>query len=62
MADAAVLQGGAATVNTDLDALQKVSPADVQRVMKRYVASAHKLALHYVQGGATAGAEKGAPK
>ena len=62
VADAAVLQGGAATVNTDLDALQKVSPADVQRVMKRYVASAHKLALHYVQGGAPAGAEKGAPK
>jgi zinc protease len=49
VADAAVLQGGAGAVNTDLVALQKVSAADVQRVMKRYVASAHKVALHYVQ-------------
>jgi zinc protease len=49
VAEAAVLQGGAATVNTDLTALQQVTAADVQRVMKRYVASTHKLVLHYVQ-------------
>ena len=52
VADAAVLQGNAATVNTDLVALQKVSAADVQRVMQRYVAGTRKLTLRYVQEGA----------
>jgi zinc protease len=52
VAEAAVLQGGAARVNTKLDALQKVSAADVQRVMQRYVAGARKLTLQYVQEGA----------
>lgn len=52
VADAAVLQGNAAAVNTDLVALQKVSAADVQRVMQRYVAATRKLTLRYVQEGA----------
>ena len=37
IADAAVLEGDAARVNTDLDDLQRVSAADVQRVMRSYV-------------------------
>ena len=49
VAEAAVLQGAAAAVNTDLLALQKVSAADVQRVMQRHVAGRHKLVLRYVQ-------------
>ena len=53
VADAAVLGGGAEHVNTDLAALQKVSAADVQRVMQRYVAGPHKLTLQYLQEGAT---------
>lgn len=53
VAEAAVLGGGAEHVNSDLVALQKVSAADVQRVMQRYVAGAHKLTLQYVQEGAT---------
>lgn len=57
VADAAVLGGNAARVNTDLVALQNVSAADVQRVMKRYVAGAHKLALQYVQDGARPGVQ-----
>jgi len=52
VAEAAVLQGGAAHVNTDLVALQNVSAADVQRVMRRYVVGAKKLTLEYVQEGA----------
>lgn len=52
VAEAAVLQGGAGHVNTDLDALQAVTAADVQRALQRYVVGAHKLALHYVQEGA----------
>jgi zinc protease len=52
VAEAAVLQGGAGHVNTDLDALQAVTAADVQRALQRYVVGAHKLALRYVQEGA----------
>ncbi len=52
VAEAAVLGGGAEHVNTDIAALQKVSAGDVQRVMQRYVAGAHKLTLQYVQEGA----------
>lgn len=51
IAEAAVLQGGADHVNTDLIALQKVSAADVQRVMQRYVMSTRRLELRYVQEG-----------
>jgi zinc protease len=53
IADAAVLEGNAERVNTDLEALQRVTPADVQRVMRRYVVDAHKVALNYAQEAAT---------
>ena len=49
VAEAAVLQGGPEQVNRELTALQQVSAADVQRVMRRYVADAHLLSLQYVQ-------------
>ena len=49
IADAAVLEGNAERVNTDLEALQRVTPADVQRVMRRYVVGAHKVVLNYAQ-------------
>ena len=49
IADAAVLEGDPARVNTDLDDLQRVTPADVQRVMRRYVVDAHKVAIEYRQ-------------
>ncbi len=58
VADAAVLQGGAGHVNTDLVALQNVSAADVQRVLQRYVVDAHRLSLHYVQAAAREGGVK----
>ena len=54
VAEAAVLQGNAARVNTNLAALQAVTAADVQRVMKRWVGAAHRLTLRYVQGAADA--------
>ena len=53
VADAAVLQGGARHVNTDLVALQNVGAADVRRVMRRYVAGTHRVVVQYVQEGAT---------
>jgi zinc protease len=49
LAEAAVLQGDPARVNSELDALQRVSAADVQRVLRRYVLDAHKVAIDYRQ-------------
>ena len=47
--EAAVLEGNAARVNTDLDELQRVSAADVQRVLRRYVLGARKVTIEYRQ-------------
>jgi zinc protease len=58
VADAAVLQGGAAHVNTELVALQDVTAADVQRVLQRYVARAHKVSVQYVQAATPEGGTK----
>ena len=49
LADAAVQLGDAKQFNSALAALQKVTATDVQRVMKRYVASAHKVSVSYTQ-------------
>ena len=63
LAEAAVLHGRTARANEQLDQLQQVSAADVQRVMQRYVAQARKLSLTYTQAaegatGSTPGAVK----
>ena len=50
--EAAVLGRNPNRINTDLDDLRRVSAADVQRVMRRYVAGAHSVSLDYVQEGA----------
>jgi zinc protease len=47
--DAAVLEGDPNKVNTDLDALQRVTAADVQRVLRQYVLKSHKVVLDYRQ-------------
>jgi zinc protease len=49
IADAAVLEGSPERINTDLESLQRVTPADVQRVMRRYLVGTHKVILNYVQ-------------
>lgn len=49
LAEAAVLYGSSARANTMLDDLQRVTAADVQRVVKRYVTGAHHVRLTYVQ-------------
>jgi len=49
-AEAAVVYGQAARANTLLDDLQRVSAADVQRVMRTYVERTHKVSLTYTQG------------
>ncbi len=49
LANAAVLEGGAAQVDQGLQALQAVSAADVQRVVRRYMVGAHHTAITYTQ-------------
>ncbi|MEP7300909.1 MAG: pitrilysin family protein [Caldimonas sp.] len=49
IAEAAVLGGDPNRVNTDLDDLRRVSAADVQRVLRRYVLGAHKVSFDYVE-------------
>ncbi len=49
IAEAAVLEGNAGRVNTDLGDMQRVTAADVQRVMHRYVLGAHKVTIDYRQ-------------
>ena len=50
--EAAVLGGNPNRVNTDLDDLLRVSAADVQRVLRRYVTGARSVSLDYLQEGA----------
>ena len=49
IAEAAVLGGNANRVNTDLDDLQRVTAADVQRVMRRYVTGARMVTFDYAE-------------
>ncbi|MFN2479997.1 MAG: M16 family metallopeptidase [Pyrinomonadaceae bacterium] len=46
--DAAVLLGDPQRVNTDLARLEKVTAADVQRVMKKYMTDANRLVIYYL--------------
>jgi zinc protease len=48
LGDAAVLLGDPNRVNTDLERLSKVSAADVQRVMKKYLTDQNRLVLYYL--------------
>jgi len=48
LGEAAVLLGDPKLTNTDLDRLQAVSAADVQRVMKKYFTDANRVVLYYL--------------
>jgi zinc protease len=48
LGQATLVGGGPAHVNTDLAALQAVTAADVQRVLRRYVTGAHSVTIDYV--------------
>jgi zinc protease len=52
MGEAAVLEGSPARINTAIEELQRVSAADVRRVMRRYVLEARKVTFEYRQAGA----------
>jgi zinc protease len=46
--NAAVILGDANRVNTDLEQLQKVSAADVQRVMRKYFSDTNRVVIYYL--------------
>ena len=48
LGEAAVLLGDPARVNTDLEKLQAVTAADIQRVMKKYFTDQNRLVLYYL--------------
>lgn len=58
LAEATALQGDPAAADRKLAELQRVTAADVQRVLRRYVTAAHKVTITYRQDGAAAGAAK----
>jgi zinc protease len=60
LAEAAVLYGDPADANRQLDDLQRVSAADVQRVVRQYILGAHKVTLTYTQEPAAAAAASAA--
>jgi zinc protease len=47
-------QGDARAVNSDIQKLQAVTAADVQRVMKKYFTDKNRVVIHYQQGEAAA--------
>lgn len=51
LAEAAVLQGNAAEADRGLQALQAVTAADVQRVMRHYLVGPRHVTIHYTQQG-----------
>jgi zinc protease len=46
--EAAVLLGDAARVNTDIERIQAVTAADVQRVMKKYFSDTNRVVIHFL--------------
>ena len=52
LGQAIVLEGDAARVNRSLDALQAVTAADVQRVMRKYIGESKPVVISYVAEGA----------
>ncbi|MBC7930760.1 MAG: insulinase family protein [Rubrivivax sp.] len=61
--NAVVIMGDASRVNTDIERLQAVTAADIQRVMKKYFTDANRVVITYQAeapkpAGATGGAQK----
>jgi zinc protease len=48
LGNAAVLLGDPNRVNTDIERLQKVSAADVQRVMRKYISDTNRVVIYYL--------------
>ncbi len=48
LGDAAVLLGDPNRANTDIERLSKVTAADVQRVMRKYLTDTNRLVIYYL--------------
>ena len=48
LGQATLIEGDPARVNSDLGALQRVTAADVQRVLRTYVTGAHSVTIDYL--------------
>lgn len=48
LGDAVVIQGNANRVNTDINQLQSVTAADVQRVMRKYFTDTNRVVINYL--------------
>ncbi|MCX7513292.1 M16 family metallopeptidase [Frateuria hangzhouensis] len=59
LGQAALIEGDPARINSDLAALQRVSAADVQRVLKRYVTAAHSVTIDYLPQAKADGKHRG---
>jgi len=57
LGEAAVLLGDPVRVNTDLERLQAVTAADVQRVMKKYFLDKNRMVLYYLPESAKKGGQ-----
>jgi zinc protease len=57
LGEAAVLLGDPSRVNTDLERLQAVTAADVQRVMKKYFSDKNRMVLYYLPESAKKGGQ-----
>jgi zinc protease len=57
LGEAAVLLGDPSRVNTDLERLQAVTAADVQRVMKKYFSDQNRMVLYYLPEAAKKGGQ-----
>jgi zinc protease len=55
LGDAILIQGDARRVNQELDELQAVTAADVQRVVRKYLSGAHAVTIEYTQAAAAQG-------
>jgi zinc protease len=49
LGEAIVLRGNARRANDELAELQAVTPADVQRVMRKYITGAPQVTIEYTQ-------------
>jgi zinc protease len=48
LGQAALIGGGPQHVNTDLATLQRITAADVHRVLQKYVTGAHSVTIDYL--------------
>ncbi len=62
LGDAAVNYGDPDRVNTDIEKLQAVTPADIQRVAQKYFTAENRVVIRYENGKEEQGGKSSAPK